>query len=114
MGLRRNIESGLISCRTIDIVYLSRNTDHDTRINAMKDVEYHIGSKIHEHWAKAMLSASMQAIAGGSCNLDVVIYSEEGARLYGGDDAAERYLEDPEASVFERFEVRVNCVGRVP
>lgn len=32
----------------------------------------------------------------------------------GGDDAVERYNEDPEASVFERFEINVNAVGRVP
>ncbi len=31
----------------------------------------------------------------------------------GGEDAVERYLEDPDASVFERYEIRVNNVGRV-
>ena len=47
-------------------------------------------------------------------NLDVLIHNKSGARFYGGDDAVERYDEDPEASVFERFEITVNAVGRVP
>jgi len=47
-------------------------------------------------------------------NLDVLVWNEEGAEWYGGDDAVERYREDPEASVFERFEIKVNPVGMVP
>jgi hypothetical protein len=47
-------------------------------------------------------------------NLDVLIFDEAGAEFYGGDDAVEQYNEDPEASVFERFEISVNAVGRVP
>jgi len=50
---------------------------------------------------------------GKTVNLDVLIWDEEGAEWYGGDDAVEQYNEDPEASVFERFEIRVNAVGRV-
>lgn len=46
-------------------------------------------------------------------NLDVLIFSKSGAKFYGGDDAVEQYNEDPEASVFERFEIKVNAVGRV-
>ena len=51
---------------------------------------------------------------GGTVNLDVMIYDKSGARFYGGYDAVEQYEEDPEASVFERFEIRANPVGRVP
>lgn len=47
-------------------------------------------------------------------NLDVLIWDKSGARFYGGEDAVEQYEEDPEASVFERFEIKVNAVGRVP
>ena len=54
------------------------------------------------------------ALDGRPVNLDVLIWDEEGAEFYGGDDAVEQYNEDPEASVFERFEIRVNAVGRVP
>jgi hypothetical protein len=46
-------------------------------------------------------------------NLDVLIFDKKGAKFYGGDDAVEQYNEDPEASVFERFEIKVNAVGRV-
>jgi hypothetical protein len=46
-------------------------------------------------------------------NLDVLIHDKKGAKFYGGDDAVEQYNEDPDASVFERFEIRVNPVGRV-
>lgn len=46
--------------------------------------------------------------------IDVIIWDEDGARFYGGDDAVEQYREDPDASVFERYEINVNCVGRVP
>ena len=46
-------------------------------------------------------------------NLDVLIFNKSGAKFYGGDDAVEQYNEDPEASVFERFEISANAVGRV-
>jgi len=54
------------------------------------------------------------AVSGRDVDLDVLIWSEEGAEWYGGDDAVEQYNEDPEASVFERFEIKVNAVGRIP
>ncbi len=45
--------------------------------------------------------------------IDVLVWSETGARWYGGDDAVESYQEDPDASVFERIEIKVNAMGRV-
>jgi len=54
------------------------------------------------------------ATARGESKLDVLIWGKSGARFYGGDDAVEQYEEDPDASVFERYEIRVNAVGRVP
>lgn len=54
------------------------------------------------------------ALTYGKANLDVIISSRAGAKAYGGDDAVEQYNEDPDASVFERYEIRVNAVGRVP
>ena len=50
---------------------------------------------------------------GKRVHLDVLIYSEEGADFYGGAPAVEQYEEDPEASVFERFEIRAENLGRV-
>ena len=51
---------------------------------------------------------------GQPVNLDVLVWSEEGAEWYGGSDAVDAYNEDPEASVFERYEITVNAVGMVP
>lgn len=62
----------------------------------------------------AGFAVSVGTAGGRPVNLDVLIWSEDGAEWYGGDDAVEQYNEDPEASVFERFEIRVNPVGRVP
>lgn len=50
---------------------------------------------------------------GEDANIDVLIHSKAGARWYGGDDAAEQYAEDPDASVSDRIVVRAESVGRV-
>lgn len=49
---------------------------------------------------------SIAASNGEASSVDVLVWTEAGARWYGGDDAIERYREDPEASVFERIEER--------
>lgn len=82
-------------------------------------VEYHVdrGSSdtfVSGDFKAAVVVAMTEAIARGESTLDVVICSEAGALAFGGDDAADRYREDPEASVFERYEIRVNNAGRVP
>jgi hypothetical protein len=46
--------------------------------------------------------------------LDVLIWSESGAKAYAGDAGVEQYREDPDASVFERYEIKANDTGRVP
>ena len=46
-------------------------------------------------------------------NIDVLVYSIEGARLYAGEDGERRYEEDPSASVFERLRIRADSVGRI-
>ena len=61
----------------------------------------------------AGFAVSIAASNGSTVNLDVLIWSPAGARAYGGDDAVEQYFEDPEASVFERIEIRADAVGRV-
>jgi hypothetical protein len=82
--------------------------------DAAPDVEYHVATTVTGDPDAAMVAAMTRAMARGDVVLDVVVWSEDGARAYGGDDAVDRYREDPEASVFERFEIRVNAVGRVP
>lgn len=83
-------------------------------------VSYHVdcpnrGEMVYKTWDDAAAAAVTIAAGNGDpVNLDVCIGSEAGARWYGGDDAVEAYREDPDASVSERYEIRVNAVGRVP
>lgn len=84
-----------------------------------KDVEYSVqdGSdkeRIFKTFDEAASFALSMAISRGEADLDVLIYSTWGAKFYGGDDAVQQYKEDPEASVFERFNITVNNAGRVP
>lgn len=62
----------------------------------------------------AGFAVSIAASSGKRVALDVLVWSRAGARAWGGDDAADAYDEDPEASVFDRIEISVNVVGRVP
>jgi len=83
------------------------------------DLEYHVdtmndGVSIFENFDDAAVAAMTIAATRGESQIDVVVWSEDGARKFGGDDAVEQYHEDPEASVFERLQVRVNNQGRVP
>lgn len=87
--------------------------------NHSGDLEYHVETQAGELYVygdieDAGRAAFLAALVRGEADVDVVVWSEEGARAYGGDDAVEQYREDPEASVFERLEVRVNNQGRVP
>ena len=44
----------------------------------------------------------------------VVVRSEAGARWYGGELAVEQYRSDPEASVFEKLNVKAVSEGMIP
>lgn len=85
-----------------------------------KDVEFAVDDasgrqRTFRTWDEAAgFALAMAASRGETVNLDVIVWSRSGARAYGGDDAVAQYDEDPEASVFERIEVRANDVGRVP
>jgi len=98
-----------------------RNAAAAPRVDAPihQDVEFAVDDtrgeeRIFKDGNEASAFAVAVAMARGEANIDVLVWSEEGARAYGGDDAVERYNEDPEASVFERYEVKVNFVGMVP
>ncbi len=84
----------------------------------MADVEYHVEAHdgktfIFENIRDASEKAFYLLLANGEAVLDVIIYSEKGAEGFGGTDALERYQEDPEASVYERWEFKANCLGRI-
>lgn len=84
-----------------------------------KDVEFAVDDwsgkeRVFKTFEEAAGFALQIAVSNGESKLDVLVWSEAGAKAWGGDDAVEQYGEDPEASVFERFEISVNAVGRVP
>ena len=58
----------------------------------------------------AVVESSSQGVV---IPVDVLVFSKAGARFYGGDDAVEQYEEDPEASIFERIEIKATYRGRI-
>lgn len=83
-----------------------------------KDVDFAVDDysgkeRIFKTWDEAAGFAMSIAASRGESAIDVLVYSDAGARFVGGSDAVDRYHEDPDASVFERFEIKVNSVGRV-
>ena len=85
------------------------------------DVEFSTGGKgvdrerIFDTWEEACASAiELSLYFGTPWNLDVLVYSDKGANWWGGESAVEEYREDPDASVFQRFVINADGVGRVP
>ena len=86
-----------------------------------KDVEYSVDDLAgHERIFKTPDEAAGFAVSlclsnGEPHNIDVLVYSEAGARFYrGSSDGEDEYNEDPDASVFERIVVHADSQGRVP
>ena len=83
------------------------------------DVEYHVeilgNTKIEVY---STLIEARFALGNKVGKVDVCIWSEEGAHSYGGDWAVAQYREDPDASVFERYERlpgrMLECIGMIP
>jgi len=93
--------------------------DDETSEEIHPDVEFAVDDasgreRIFKTFDEAAGFAVSLAASGRESAIDVLIWSEEGAEAYGGDDAVEQYLEDPDASVFERLEIKVNNAGSVP
>jgi hypothetical protein len=89
------------------------------RATTHKDVEYAVDDaagkqRTFKKFDEAAGFALSIAVARGESVLDVLVWSKAGAKWYGGDDAVAEYNEDPEASVFQRFQIKVNAQGRVP
>jgi hypothetical protein len=81
------------------------------------DLEYVVEAagieRAYTSFDEALSYAFSVALSAGRTNLDVLVYSEEGAEAFGGQSGVEEYREDPEASVFRRFEIEVRDLGRV-
>jgi hypothetical protein len=82
------------------------------------DVEYIVAvdrtERVFDAFDEALVYAFATGLSGAKIVIDVLIYSEDGARAFGGDDAADEYRDDSEASVFRRFELAVEDHGSVP
>jgi hypothetical protein len=82
------------------------------------DVEYVVeaegAQRAHSSFEDALTYAFSTALTAGQVHVDVLVYSEDGAEAFGGDTAVEEYREDPDASVFRRFQIEVRDLGRVP
>jgi hypothetical protein len=82
-----------------------------------RDVEYVVAvnktERVLESFDEALSYAFAAGLNGEKVTVDVLVYSPEGARAFGGDDAVADYDTDPDASVFRRFEMAVRDLGRV-
>jgi hypothetical protein len=84
-----------------------------------KDVEFIVlmgrdGHKTFKNFDEAAAFAvARSAATDDRAVLDVLVYSRAGAKWYEGDYGVEKYDEDPEASVFERINIRATVTGRI-
>ena len=84
-----------------------------------KDVEFSVDDasgkeRIFTSFDEACgFAVALAAGDGRPRNVDVLIHSVAGALAWGGDYAAEQYLEDPDASVSDRIVIRADHQGRV-
>ena len=112
-------------------VVLRRQLVHDARgpgllegqlmaRNRHKDLEFAVDDangeeRIFKDFDEAAgFAVSIAATGREDVYIDVLAWSRGAAKAWGGDDAAEQYDEDPEASVFERIEIKADILGRVP
>jgi hypothetical protein len=84
-----------------------------------KDVEFAVDDasgreRVFKTWDEAAGFAVSIATSGRPSAIDILVYSEAGARNVMGEDGVAMYREDPDASVFWRIEIIANAVGRVP
>jgi len=81
------------------------------------DLEYVVAAhgieRAYPSFDEALSYAFSVSLSAGKTHIDVIAYSEEGAEAFGGDAAVDEYREDPEASIFRRFEIQVRDMGRV-
>lgn len=81
------------------------------------EVEYVVEAERAERaygtFDEALAYAFSVALSAGKSNLDVLVYGEAGAESFGGDEALAEFREDPDASVFRRFEICVSDLGRI-
>lgn len=116
-----SVTNALLNLDAMEVILKEMRDSPREPVNAdySGDVEYHVDltdsvTDRYEHMEDAAGTAVMVALHKGEATIDVVVFNKGGAWKYGGDDAVEEFLEDPEASVFNRIELKVNMLGRVP
>ena len=78
------------------------------------DLEFAVDGFYTHDFGAAMCRAVQRALTlGRPVALDVVVWSEDAARLYGGEDAVACYREDPDATVHDRIMVSAQSQGRI-
>lgn len=92
---------------------MARRKTHDDVDFTVKGAGQAGGDIYYKTFDEAAARATVEALSTGESTIDILVWSRRGARWLGGDDAAEEYDEDPEASVFERIELKANVVGRI-
>jgi hypothetical protein len=92
---------------------LNRHQQHDEHA----DVEFVVSAGDVERtfgvFDEALSFAFSVGLEEGEVTLDVLVYSPEGAEWFGGEEAVAQYEENPDAPVFQRFELKITDVGRV-
>lgn len=87
------------------------------RGDSHSDVEYVVAAdgteRAYPTFDGALSYAFSVALSVGKTNIDVLVYSEDGAEAFGGHDAVLEYREDPDASIFRRFEIESRDLGRI-
>lgn len=85
-----------------------------------KDLEFAVTDaggqqKTFKHVKDAiLLAANVSMMTERPCHVDVLTWSRGAARHWAGDEGAESYDDDPDASVFERLEIQFKSLGKVP
>lgn len=78
------------------------------------DLEFAVDGFYTHDFGAAMCRAVQRALTlGRPVALDVVVWSEDAARLFGGEEAVEVYREDPDATVHDRIMVSAQSQGRI-
>ena len=88
------------------------------RGEAHPEVEYVVeadrAERAYPTFDEALIYAFSVAISAGQARIDVLVYGQEGTDAFGGHEAVADYRENPDASVFRRFELEVRDLGQVP
>lgn len=83
-----------------------------------KDLEFAVDDasgkqRTFKTFAEACGFAVVMAMHKGRANLDVLCWSRAAAVKFMGEEGGEWYDEDPDASVFQRIQIRADNQGRV-